>query len=108
MAAVAFRIRSVVVGLAVTTAACLAVGGSIQDAQAGPPPTTASAADKKAAQQKFETGVKLFKLHRYKDALGVFRSSYDVVASPATHLMIGKTLKELGQLVEAFDELDGA
>jgi hypothetical protein len=75
---------------------------------AGPPPPAASAGDKKLAQGKYDGAVKAFKARHFKEALAGFRASFDIVASPATRLMIGKSLKELGDVLGAYDEIDRA
>src|SRR5262245_23022880 len=69
-------------------------------------PHRAQAQDAVYAQQRYDKGVTLFGQGQYDAALAEFRGSYQILASPNTHLMIARSLGELGQLVEAFGEYE--
>jgi hypothetical protein len=60
---------------------------------------------KDEAQVKFIEARKAFDERRFVDAIAGFRASYDVVASPNTHLMIAHAMRELGRFAEAYDVL---
>jgi hypothetical protein len=62
---------------------------------------------RQAALKAFQDADKLYDTKRYEEALTAFRASYDIVASPNSRLMIGRALKELGRLDEAYQELLG-
>jgi hypothetical protein len=85
--------------LVVLTAAVLAVSSL---AVAGPPPSKASRADYNKAQAMFEKAKKQYEAGKVDVALDGFRASYDVVASPITHLFQARALAALGQSVEAY------
>jgi hypothetical protein len=72
---------------------------------AGDPPGQASPVKREQAQSRFERGKTLFTAKKYDEALVEFRASFDIVASPNTHLFVGRCLRELGRLVEAYVEL---
>jgi hypothetical protein len=72
---------------------------------AGDPPGKASPVKREQAQSRFERGKTLFTAKKYDEALAEFRASFDIVASPNTHLFIGRCLREIGRLVEAYVEL---
>lgn len=72
---------------------------------AGVPPLEASAEQKQRAQELFLTGAKLYEAGELAAALAEFRSSYDVVASPNSHLMIARAMRDAGDLAGAYDEL---
>jgi hypothetical protein len=62
--------------------------------------------DQKAeAQVKFLEARKAFDARQFVDAITGFRSSFDVVASPNTHLMITHAMRALGRNAEAYEEL---
>ena len=56
------------------------------------------------AQKVYLQGVDHYKAGRLAEALAAFRASYDMVPSPNSHLMIARTLRDRGELVEAYDE----
>ena len=58
------------------------------------------------AQKTFEAGGTLFDSKHYEQALAAFRASYQIVASPNSHLMIARCLRELGRNAEAYREYD--
>lgn len=72
----------------------------------GSSPLTATPQEKKQAQAQYEEGTKAFEGRRFADALKAFQGSYDVVASPNSHLMMARSMRELGQLAAAYDELE--
>jgi len=74
-------------------------------AQGGTTVTAASDGEKARAQDLYKSGALSFEFRRYDDALAKFKASYGVVRSPNTHLMVARSLVELGQKVEAFNEL---
>lgn len=77
-------------------------------ASAGPSPTDASPAEAAQAQQLYLAGVEHYKAGRLPEALEKFRASFDVVASPNSHLMIARVLKDQGKLLLAREEYDAA
>jgi hypothetical protein len=74
----------------------------------GASPLDASAQDKKRAQTRYEDGAKMFEARRFSDALKAFQDSYRIVASPNSHLMVARSMRELGQLALAYEELEKA
>lgn len=73
---------------------------------AGAPVATATDAQKAEAQSHFEAGMKAHDAGDKAKALGEFQASYDAVASPNSHLLVARTLAELGRLDEAYVEYD--
>jgi hypothetical protein len=69
----------------------------------GVTPEEATAAQKERASEAFREGRSAFDERRFSDALSGFRASYEVVASPNTHLMIAHSLRELGRDAEAYE-----
>jgi hypothetical protein len=59
---------------------------------------------KEIAQKVYVQGVDHYKAGRLLEALAAFRASYDMVPSPNSHLMIARSLREHGQLIEAYSE----
>ena len=57
------------------------------------------------AQQRFEEGFEHYRARRWEDALRAFRASYELAPSPNSRLFIGRSLRELGELGEAYGEL---
>lgn len=72
----------------------------------GVSPITASAQDRKRAQAKYEEGTRLYEAHRYADAQKAFQESYDIVASPNSHLMMARSMREQNQIVSAYEEFE--
>lgn len=96
--------------VAVATLAGLAsLGAAIcaGEAHAGPGANVndATPAQKKDAQTHYEKGAKLYELKKFEDARASFQASYDVVKSPNAHLMLARSLIELGQITTAYEEL---
>jgi hypothetical protein len=60
---------------------------------------------KQAAQATFVDARAAFDERRFVDAMNGFRASWQIVASPNTHLMIAHSLHELGRFAEAYEEL---
>lgn len=71
---------------------------------AGDTPGRASPVKREQAQARFERGKKLFGEKKFAEALEEFRASFDLVASPNTHLFVARCQRELGKLVEAYVE----
>ncbi len=82
--------------------ASVTVGAS--SAWAGPPPTTATPEQSAEATKAYSAGVDHFKAGRLAEALAQFRASYAAVASPNSHLMIARVLRDQGAIVEAYRE----
>src|SRR5262249_40691806 len=61
---------------------------------------------KAGAQKTFDAGSKLYDAHRYEEALAAFRASYQILASPNSHLMVARAMRELGKNVDAYLEYD--
>jgi hypothetical protein len=61
---------------------------------------------KAQAKKRYQQGMQAFEAGKYEDALKRFRQSYDVVASPNSHLMIARTLIRLKKRVDAYQMLD--
>src|SRR5258706_6853431 len=59
---------------------------------------------KEVAQKVYLQGVDHYRAGRLLEALAAFRASYDMVPSPNSHLMIARTLRDRGALVDAFVE----
>ncbi len=74
-------------------------------AQSGASVTTATDGEKARAQDLYKSGAMSFEFKRWDDALAKFKQSYAVVRSPNTHLMVARSMIELGQKTEAFNEL---
>jgi hypothetical protein len=75
---------------------------------AGVPVDQASKAQWKAAQKTFRVGDELYDDKRYAEALTAYRASHEIVASPNSRLMMGRCLRELGRLNEAYAEFEAA
>lgn len=82
----------------------LLVASSASAAAAGVPIDQATDAQKEAATEAYAKGRTSFDERRFVDALTEFRASYDIVASPNTHLLIAHTLRELGRNAAAYEE----
>jgi hypothetical protein len=80
-----------------------AVGVTTRAQAQGASVETATAAQKKTAQKAFEQGMKALKAKKHDEALAAFKSSYEAVASPNSHLMVARELVELGRLEEAWE-----
>jgi hypothetical protein len=60
----------------------------------------------KNAQEAFRQGDELFDVQKYDEAIGRYRESHEIVASPNSRLMVARSLRELGRLDEAFHEYE--
>ncbi len=60
---------------------------------------------KKQAQDHYQKGTKAFEAKRFDEAYTEFSASYEVVRSPNAHMMMARTLLELGQFARAYNEL---
>src|SRR3954463_7394738 len=71
-----------------------------------------SAASNKAAktmevaQKVYLQGADHYRAGRLLEALAAFRASYDMVASPNSHIMIARTLRDKGDIAQAYAEYD--
>jgi hypothetical protein len=68
----------------------------------------ATEAQKQDARQVFVEARKAYDERRFQDAIGGFRASYHIVASPNTRVMVAHTLRELGRYAEAHHEFERA
>ncbi len=75
-------------------------------AAAGVPVAQATAEQKEDARKPFVEARKAYDERRFQDALGGFRASYHIVASPNTRVMIAHTLRELGRNADAHREFE--
>lgn len=86
---------------ALLTLLALASAPAIASA-AGAPVNQATAAQKKEAQARFKAGMKAAESGDKEQALAEYQASYGSVASPNSHLLIARTLAELGRFDEAY------
>lgn len=77
---------------------------SVDARAAGASVSDATDAQKDAAKDKYQAGMQAFDKQKYDEALGLFRESYGIVASPNSHLMIARVLARLDRLPEAYNE----
>lgn len=68
----------------------------------------ASEAQAGQASEKYRAGMEAFEGQKFEVALGLFRESYDIVASPNSHLMIGRTLAKMGKVAEAYGHIESS
>jgi hypothetical protein len=68
-------------------------------------PAEATPVQREQAQARFQRGKDLMAKRSYDEALGEFRASHDIVASPNTRLEIARCLVAMGKLVAAYAEL---
>jgi hypothetical protein len=59
---------------------------------------------KEVAQKVYAQGVDHYRAGRMLEALAAFRASYQMVPSPNSHLMIARTMRDHGDLVDAYVE----
>lgn len=69
---------------------------------AGVAPRDATKEQKRKANNQFFVGSQAFWGTRYEAARARFQASYDIVASPNSHLMLARALAKLGRSVEAY------
>jgi hypothetical protein len=74
-------------------------------ADGGVLPDVATPVQREQAQQRFARGKELMSKRDYAGALGEFRASHEIVASPNTRLEIARCLRAMGKLVAAYSEL---
>jgi hypothetical protein len=72
---------------------------------AGVLPPQATPVQREQAQARFQRGRELLDKKQFDQALAEFRASYDIVASPNSHLEYARCLRETGKLVAAYVEL---
>jgi hypothetical protein len=70
---------------------------------AGAPVDRATPEQKHLAQKTFEAADELYEAGRYEEASSAFRGSYEIVASANSLLMVARSERELGHLVEAYE-----
>jgi len=58
------------------------------------------------AQKVYLQGTDHYRAGRLLEALAAFRASYDMVASPNSHIMIARTLRDKGDIGQAYAEYD--
>lgn len=85
-------------------AALLIALGAQPALAAGVAPESASPEQKSTAQAQYEQGVAAYKNGKYADAASFFGRSYNVVASPNSHIMYARALRESGKLDAAYEE----
>ena len=68
----------------------------------------ASPAQLRAAQKTFEAADELYDGEQYEAAIKAFRTSFEIVASPNSQLMIARAMRKLGNLADAYVELESA
>lgn len=71
---------------------------------AGASPDSATAEQTAQAQGFYTDGVAAFKAGRFADAAKLFSRSYEVVASPNSHIMYARALREAGDTDAAYEE----
>lgn len=71
----------------------------------GVPVEAASASQMKEAVKQYRLGVELLGEAKFEEALGMFRGSYEKVASPNSRLMVARALIKLERYPEAHKEL---
>jgi hypothetical protein len=71
---------------------------------AGVPPAQATPVQREQAQARFLRGKERYAKKDYDTAVTELRSSLDIVASPNTRLYVGRALREMGRIVEAYVE----
>jgi hypothetical protein len=91
-------LSGLMVALAVSHAGLVLAKGATVDAATPEQSTEAS--------DKYRAGTAAFEAGRYDEALGHFEKSYDVVASPNSHLMIARTLSKMNKNAEAFAAIE--
>jgi hypothetical protein len=70
----------------------------------GAAPESATTPQKMEARLSFSKGMKSFNAKKFDEALTHFKTSYGAVASPNSHLMIARTIKNMGQRLDAYQE----
>lgn len=58
------------------------------------------------ASDKYRAGTEAFETGKLGEALALFEKSYDVVASPNSHLMIARTLSKMNRYAEAYSAIE--
>src|SRR5215470_14218306 len=64
-----------------------------------------SKAETKAALDKFKQAQKKFEKKEYEAALELARAALEITGSPNARLYVARSLRELGHLDEAYDEM---
>lgn len=100
------RAARCVLGRLSCSSLCLALLTAAAPAGAeGVAPHLADPQQKQNAQAAYEQGVAHFKEREFSEAAEAFGRSYGIVASPNSHLMFARALREAGRLREAYEEL---
>ena len=89
-------------------AASLSASLASQARAAGVTPGNETPVQRHQAEQRFFAGKSLLADKKYAEALVELRASLDIVASPNTRLLIARTLRDMGRLVEAYVEFERA
>lgn len=92
----------IILALALLVAACFL---SADVVAAGKSIAEATPADEDAARDAYIAAKTHYDARRLEPALDGFRKSYEIVASPNSHLMVARVLDEMGRHVEAFEEM---
>jgi hypothetical protein len=87
-------------------AAAVCLGQPAHAEAVGTDPISATAAVRNKAQARFARGYKLFVAKKYEKALAEFRASLEIVASPNARLYVARCLRENGEMVDAYGELE--
>ncbi len=67
---------------------------------------TATASQKQQAQKLFLAAMNQYTAKRFDEAYAGFKASYDVVASPNSHLMMARCLRDGGKTLQAYREFE--
>ncbi|MBW2453340.1 MAG: hypothetical protein JRI68_02465, partial [Deltaproteobacteria bacterium] len=76
--------------------------------ETGEPEQPADVDPREAASAAYKEGRAAFEAGEFDRALELFRQSHGLVQSPNSRLMVAKTLEQLGQPVEAYQEMVAA
>src|SRR5262245_18895520 len=74
----------------------------------GVPLEDATPSDLRAAQKTFEAADELYDHGQFDAAIAACRTSFGIVASPNTRLMIARAIERLDNLSDAYAELESA
>jgi hypothetical protein len=94
-----------VAAIAISISICALAGAARAD---GVPIEEASPAQLSAAQKTFEAADELYDGQQYAAAIKAFRTSFEIVASPNSRLMIARSMEKLGNVADAYVELESA
>ncbi len=94
------RVRPLLLAVVLSLVAVPSVG-----AAAGKPVGEATETEEAAARDAFVSAKEHYDAGRFEPALAGFLKSYDIVRSPNSHLMVARSLLELGRHVEAYHHM---